>query len=346
MRQGKQSIAAREAIRAGRTEDGVRMIQETVHQASAWVEPMRCVMRRAIVGQDRTVERLLVAFLANGHVLIEGAPGLAKTLTMKTLAAATQSSFKRIELSSDTTPADLLGTETFDPHALKSDVRKGPIFTNLILAEGINRAPRKVQGALLEAMQERHVAIGQAVFPLPDPFFVLATEDPTEDETRPLPPAQVDRFLLKVVATFPSLREERMILEMADVGDDAPRPGPVIGAKDVREARMVAQTIFVDDRVKDYIVSLVYATREPMGFGLDLDHHIRYGASPRATLGLLAAARAYAFLQGRGYVMLDDVKAVAMDVLRHRVAVTYEAEAEGLGNEDIVRRVLEAVALP
>ncbi|HEX5138782.1 MAG TPA: MoxR family ATPase [Planctomycetota bacterium] len=322
------------------------MIQDAVQQASPWVEPLRCAMRRVVVGQDRTVERLIVAFLANGHVLLEGAPGLAKTLTMKTLATATQSSFKRIQITSDTLPADLLGTETFDPSALKPDVRKGPIFSNLVLAEGINRAPRRVQGALLEAMQERHVAIGQAVFPLPDPFFVLATEDPTEDETRPLPPSQVDRFLLKAVATFPSLREERMILDLAELGDEAPRGGPVIGAKEIREARMVAQAIFVDDRVKDYIVSLVYATREPMGFGLDLDHHIRHGASPRATLGLLAAARAYAFLAGRGYVMLEDVKAMAMDVLRHRVAVTYEAEAEGLGSEDIVRRVIEAVALP
>jgi MoxR-like ATPase len=243
--------------------------------------------------------------------------------------------------------ADLLGTEVFDPRELKLGVRKGPIFANLLLVDGIQRAPARVQGALLEAMQERQVTLGHEVFPLPDPFLVLATQDPAEEDGPcPLPEAQLDRFMLKIVISFPSLTEERMILDMADAGDEAPRPGAIVTAKEIRESRMVAQAIFADERIKDYIVSLVYATREPMGFGLDLDTHIRRGASPRATWSLLAAARALAFLAGRGYVTSGDVKAVAMDVLRHRVAVTYEAEAEGLGSEDIIRKVLDSVAVP
>jgi MoxR-like ATPase len=347
MRQAKQSIAAREAFRAGKTQEGVRMIHDAVQQASAWVEPMRCAMGRVIVGQERMVERLMIALLANGHVLLEGAPGLAKTLSLKTIAAATQAAFRRIQFTPDMLPADILGTEVFDPRELKFGVRKGPIFANLVLADEINRAPAKVQSALLEAMQERQVTLGHEMFPLPDPFLVLATQNPIEEEgTYPLPEAQIDRFMMKVVISFPSLTEERMILDLADGGDDAPRPGPIVSLGEIREARAVAQAIFIDERLKDYIVSLVYATREPMGFGLDLDAHIRRGASPRATLSLLAAARALAFLAGRGYVTPADVKAVAMDVLRHRVAVTYEAEADGLGSEEIVRKVLDSVAVP
>jgi MoxR-like ATPase len=308
---------------------------------------MRCAIGRVIVGQERMVERLMIALLANGHVLLEGAPGLAKTLALKTLASATQAAFRRIQFTPDMLPADILGTEVFDPRALKFDVRKGPVFSNLVLADEINRAPAKVQSALLEAMQERQVTIGHEVFPLPDPFLVLATQNPVEEEgTYPLPVAQIDRFLMKVVVSFPSLSEERMILDLADGGEEPPRVAPIVHVKEIREARAVAQSIFVEERVKDYIVSLVYATREPMGFGVDLDARIRRGASPRATLGLLAAARARAFLAGRGAVMLEDVMAVAIDVLRHRVAVTYEAEAEGLTSEDVVRRILDAVVVP
>jgi MoxR-like ATPase len=343
----KQSTAARDAIRAGRTQESVQMIHDAVQRAAVWVQPMRREVGRVIVGQERMVERLMVALLANGHVLLEGVPGLAKTLALKTLAAAIQAGFRRIQFTPDMLPADILGTEMFDPRELKFEVKKGPVFANLVLADEINRAPAKVQSALLEAMQERQVTLGHDTFPLPDPFLVLATQNPIEQEgTYPLPEAQLDRFMLKVVVSFPSVTEERMILEVADRGGEAPRVGAIVSVEEIRAARKVAQSIHVDEKIKDYIVSLVYATREPMGYGLDLDAHIRHGASPRATLSLLAASRALAFLAGRGYVTPQDVKEVAMDVLRHRVAITYEAEAEGLTSESIVSQILDSVTVP
>ncbi len=343
----KQWIAARDAARAGRTQESVQAIHDAVQRAAVWVQPMRREMGRVIVGQERMVERLMVALIANGHVLLEGVPGLAKTLALKTLASAIQAQFRRVQFTPDMLPADILGTEMFDPRALKFEVKKGPVFANLILADEINRAPAKVQSALLEAMQERQVTLGHETFPLPDPFLVLATQNPIEQEgTYPLPEAQLDRFMLKVVVSFPSLTEERMILDVADRGGETPRVDAIVSVEEIRAARKVAQSIHVDEKVKDYIVSLVYATREPMGFGLDLDAQIRHGASPRATLSLLAASRALAFLNGRGYVTPQDVKAVAMDVLRHRVAITYEAEAEELTSESVVSRILDSVAVP
>jgi len=347
MSQQKQSTAVREVARGGRTQESVQVIHDAVQAASAWVEPMRREMGRVIVGQETMVERLLIALLANGHVLLEGVPGLAKTLALRTLAAAVHAEFRRIQFTPDMLPADILGTEIFDPRALKFEIKQGPIFANLILADEINRAPAKVQSALLEAMQERQVTLGHQTFPLPDPFLVLATQNPIEQEgTYPLPEAQLDRFLMKVVISFPSLTEERMILEVADLGGEAPRVAPVVSVEDIRRSRRVARTIHVDEKIKDYMVALVYATREPMGYGLDLDAHLRHGASPRATLGLLAAARALAFLGGRGYVTPQDVKDVAMDVLRHRIAVSYEAEAAGITTEDVVQQVLDSVNVP
>jgi len=343
----KQWAAARDAARAGRTQESVQVIHDAVQRAAVWVHPMRREVGRVIVGQERMVERLMVALLANGHVLLEGVPGLAKTLALKTLASAIQAQFRRIQFTPDMLPADILGTEVFDPRALKFEIKKGPILANLILADEINRAPAKVQSALLEAMQERQVTLGHETFPLPDPFLVLATQNPIDQEgTYPLPEAQVDRFMLKVVVSFPSLAEERMILDVADRGGETPRVDAIVSTEEIRAARKVTQSIHVDEKIKDYIVSLVYATREPMGFGLDLDPHIRHGASPRATLSLLAASRALAFLSGRGYVTPQDVKTIAMDVLRHRVAVTYEAEAEGLTSESVVSRILDSVNVP
>jgi len=343
----KHSIATHDAVRAGRTHENVQIIHDAVQRAATWVQPMRQEIGRVIVGQERMVERLMIALLANGHVLLEGVPGLAKTLSLKTLASAIQAAFRRIQFTPDMLPADILGTEMFDPQNLKFEVKKGPVFANLVLADEINRAPAKVQSALLEAMQERQVTIGHETFPLPDPFLVLATQNPIEQEgTYPLPEAQLDRFLLKVVVSFPSPAEERAILDVADRGGEAPRVAPVVSVPTIREARKVTQSIHVDNKIKDYIVSLVYATREPMGFGLDLDAQIRHGASPRATLSMLASARALAFLSGRGYVTPQDVKAVAMDVLRHRVGLSYEAEAEGLTSEVIVMRILDSVTVP
>lgn len=345
MERRKRSTAAREAFRAGRTADGVRMIHDAVQRASAWVEPVRCAIGRAVVGQERVVERLMIALLANGHVLLEGAPGLAKTLAVRTLATATGASFRRIRFSSDSEPADIHRAEAPDPRTPSAPGRKGPFLANFILADGINRAPARAQAVLLEAMRDGHVAVGPEVSPLPDPFLAVATVNPVAEEgTSPLPASETDRFLMKVVVPFPSLTEERMILDLAD--SEAPRVPAVVQAKEIREARALTQAIYVEERLKDYVVSLVYATREPMGFGVDLDARIRHGASPRATLGLVAAARARAFLGGRGAVMHEDVMAVAIDVLRHRVAVTYEGEAEGLTSEDIVRRILDAVAVP
>jgi MoxR-like ATPase len=328
------------------THETVQVLHDAVQRAATWVVPMRREMARVIVGQERMIERLLVALLANGHVLLEGMPGLAKTLALRTLAAAIQAQFRRIPFTPDMLPADILGAEVFDPRKTSFELRKGPIFANLLLADEINRAPAKAQSALLEAMQERQVTIGNSTFALPHLFLVLATQSPPGAEgTHPLPEAQLDRFMLKVIVSFPSLAEERLILDVAD-RPEASRAAAIVSVDEIRAARRVTQAIHVDEKIKDYIVSLVYATREPMGFGLDLDPHIRHGASPRATLSLLAASRAMAFLAGRGYVAPQDVKAVAADVLRHRVAITYEAEAEGLTSDFVVGRILDSVNVP
>jgi len=330
------------ALQAGEVQERIQAICGAVRDASGWVQPLKDEMARAIIGQDEMVERLLVALLANGHVLLEGAPGLAKTLAVKTLAAALAGDFRRIQFTPDMTAEDVVGTEIFDPRDLSFRVRPGPVFAHLVLADEINRAPARAQSALLEAMQERQATIGEHTFRLPDPCLVLATQHGGDKEgIYALPESQLDRFMLKVNVTFPSPAEERRILDIADEADQKPRV--VASMEDLRRARKVATTIHVDERIKDYIVGLVYATREPMGFGLDLDPFLRHGASPRASLSLLAASRARAFLNGRGRVLTEDVKAIAPDVLRHRIGLTYEAEAQGLDGEKIVARILEKV---
>ena len=325
----------------------VHAIQASVQRASAWVDPLRREIGRVIVGQHALVDRLLVAMLAGGHVLLEGVPGLAKTLTLKTLAQAITADFRRIQFTPDMLPADIVGTLVYNPRDGHFETKRGPIFANLILADEINRAPAKVQSALLEAMQERQVTLGDGSHALPDPFLVMATQNPVEQEgTYPLPEAQVDRFLLKVIVTYPSADEELQILESLATTRTPPRPDPVLSGDQLLDSRRIADAIYIDDKVKRYIVSLVVATREPDRFGLDTAPLVRFGASPRETIALTLAAKAWAFLSGRGYVTPQDVKAIAPDVLRHRVAVTYEAEAEQVDGDQLVARILDQVVIP
>jgi len=301
---------------------------------------------RVIVGQKRMVERLVIALLADGHVLLEGVPGLAKTTAIKALGAALDMGFARIQFTPDLLPADLTGTMIYNPRDASFSVKKGPIFTNLLMADEINRAPAKVQSALLEAMQERQVTIGEESHPLPRPFLVLATQNPIEQEgTYPLPEAQVDRFMLKVEVDYPDKDEELEILERAGLGRPG-EPSPVMGAEDMVRLQEVTRGIYVDEKVKRYIVDIVLATRDPEAYRLDLAPLIAYGASPRATIYLAQAAQAHALLRGRGYVTPDDVKAIGLDVLRHRVIVTFEAEAEEVSAADVARRVLDSVEVP
>ena len=322
-------------------------INARVREQSRFVEAVKAQVGRVIVGQEYLIDRLLIALLCNGHVLIEGVPGLAKTLAVSTLAQAISAGFVRIQFTPDLLPADLTGTTVFNPREGQFHVRQGPIFTNIVLADEVNRAPAKVQSALLEAMQERQVSIGGTTFPLEEPFMVLATQNPIEHEgTYPLPEAQLDRFMLKAVVTYPSRQEEKRILERF-VAAPAASVEAVVASNDILAARKAVQTVHLEDDLKDYILHLVFATREPRSYRLDgLSGLIAYGASPRASIYLAQTAKAHAFIDGRGYVTPDDVKAVAMDVLRHRVIVTYEAEAEGLSSEDVVRRVLDGVQLP
>ena len=323
--------------------ESIQYINQAVQQSSNWVRPLRQEMGRVIVGQRQLVDRLLVGLLSNGHILLEGVPGLAKTLALKTLAAAVQAGFRRIQFTPDMLPADIVGTEIYNPRDVSFVVKLGPLFTNLVLADEINRA----QSALLEAMQERQITIGEKTHLLPDPFMVLATQNPIEQEgTYPLPEAQVDRFMLKVLVTYPSLEEERVIIDVAGSTEKPAQVSAVVRAEEIVRARQVVNSIFMDEKIKDYIVDVVYATRQPERFKLDLKPYILYGASPRATLALVIASKALAFLDGRGYVTPQDVKSIAMDVLRHRVTVTYEAEAESMTSEDVVRRVLDAVPVP
>lgn len=322
-------------------------INDRVKEASTWTTLLRQEVSRVIIGQKNLIDSLLIGILSNGHVLLEGVPGLAKTLTIKTLASGIQSQFQRIQFTPDLLPADIIGTLVYNPKESDFFTRKGPIFANLILADEINRAPAKVQSALLEAMQERQVTIGDTTYDLPDPFLVLATQNPIDQEgTYPLPEAQVDRFMLKVKVDYPTQKEERRILDAMAMSAPNMTINPVIRPKEIARSREVVDTIYVDEKVRDYIVELVFTTREPSRHELKLDSFIQYGASPRATINLTLAAKAWAFIQGRGYVTPQDVKSVAMDVLRHRIVVSYEAEAEGLCSEDIIRKVLDAVPVP
>ncbi|MBL1216799.1 MAG: MoxR family ATPase [Planctomycetes bacterium] len=326
----------------------VQGISRLVEEQSAFLSDVTGAIERVIVGQRYMIEGLLIGMLTNGHVLLEGVPGLAKTLTVTTLSQAIDAKFQRIQFTPDLLPADLIGTLIYNPRDGVFVPRKGPIFANIILADEINRAPAKVQSALLEAMQERQVTIGDETYRLDDPFLVLATQNPIEQEgTYPLPEAQVDRFMLKLKITYPSKAEEREVLDRMASTKAAPIAEPVISLDAIRAARSVVDQIFIDDKIKDYVVDVVHATRNPADYGLaDLSRLIDYGASPRATIALTLTAKARAFLEGRAYVTPQDVKTVGRDVLRHRVIPSYEAEAEGLGNDDIVAQVFDHVPVP
>jgi MoxR-like ATPase len=329
------------------TQLDVKQIGEQVESASAPFQALREEMHRIIVGQDDLLHGMLIGLLANGHLLIEGVPGLAKTTAVACLAGGIDTGYQRIQFTPDLLPADLIGTLVYQPNEGRFQVKKGPIFSNLILADEINRAPAKVQSALLEAMQERRVTIGTETFTLDEPFLVLATQNPIEQEgTYPLPEAQVDRFMLKLIVGYPDRGEEREILDRMSKTSPAQTIARVMAPDAIAAARRVVDEIYVDDKIKDYIVDLVFATRRPREDGLELDDLIQYGASPRATIFLTITAKANAFLDGRGYVVPQDVKDVAMDVLRHRVILTYEAEAEDKTSEDVIRTVLDHVPVP
>ena len=326
---------------------GIATINEQVKEASAFAYRLREQIGTVIVGQRYLVDRLLVGLLTGGHILLEGVPGLAKTLSVKTLAQAIAANFRRIQFTPDLLPADLIGTMIYSPRDGSFTTRKGPIFAQIVLADEINRAPAKVQSALLEAMQEHQVTIGDETHPLPDPFLVLATQNPIEQEgTYPLPEAQVDRFMLKLRIGYPSREEERQILDRMAVTRNHQRVSTVVTTDEILRTRALVDQIYIDDKIKDYVVNIVFATREPQAYQLDLGPLIEYGASPRATLYLTLAAKAHAFLQGRGYVTPQDVKSIGPDVLRHRVIVTYEAEAEEVDADEIVRRVFDGVPVP
>ncbi|MEE2718494.1 MAG: MoxR family ATPase [Planctomycetota bacterium] len=325
-------------------------IKNVSDQVQAASEPFRRLERETheiIVGQNQLLHRMLIGLLANGHLLIEGVPGLAKTLAISTLADGIEAPFQRIQFTPDLLPADIVGTLIYRPDDGEFVVNKGPIFSNVILADEINRAPAKVQSALLEAMQERQVTIGKETHELPTPFLVLATQNPVEQEgTYPLPEAQVDRFLMKVVVTYPTRDEELVILDRMSSTQEPKRVQPVMTPQDILSARRIVDSIYMDEKIAKYIVDLVYATREPERFGSDLASLVEFGASPRATLALSLCAKANAFLDGRGYVVPQDVKELAPDVLRHRIATTYEAEAEEKTSDDVVQTILQQVRVP
>ncbi len=328
-------------------QEEIRKLHELINEKSEFVETIFDQIRQVIVGQKYLIERLLIGLLGDGHILIEGVPGLAKTLSVKTLSDSISGKFQRIQFTPDMLPADLIGTMIYNQREGTFVAKKGPLFTNLVLADEINRAPAKVQSALLEAMQERQVTIGETTYPLEKPFLVLATQNPIEQEgTYPLPEAQVDRFMLKLNVTYPSKEEERAILDRM-TGMEEPKVDSVITPQQIVESRKIVNQVYVDERIKNYVVDLVFATRYPKDYGLEeLQDLIRYGASPRATIYLTTAARAHAFIRRRGYVTPEDVKAISLDVLRHRIILTYEAEAEERSAEDVVGQILDTVEVP
>jgi MoxR-like ATPase len=326
---------------------GLTAINEAVAESSAFTRPLFNELSKVIVGQQYLVERLVIGLLANGHVLLEGVPGLAKTTAVKALANAMHVKFARLQFTPDMLPADVIGTQVYNPQSGNFSTRKGPVFANLVLADEINRAPAKVQSALLEAMQEKQVTIGDQSYRLDEPFLVLATQNPIEQEgTYPLPEAQVDRFMLKLKIGYPTRAEERQILELMARTTTPPHTEAVVDAQQILKAREVINDIYVDDKVKDYIVDLVCATRDPDHYKIAVKEFIQLGASPRATIALTLAAKAYAFLKGRGYVTPQDVKSIGMDVLRHRVAITYEAEAEEKTSETVIQKIFDELPVP
>jgi MoxR-like ATPase len=322
-------------------------LNRKIGEDSLFIQDLRREMSKVVVGQEELIEALLTGIIGNGHVLLEGLPGLAKTLTIKTLSQVLDSSFQRIQFTPDLLPADIVGTLIYNPKESTFSVRKGPIFANIILADEINRAPAKVQSALLEAMQERQVTIAENTYRLPELFMVMATQNPIEQEgTYPLPEAQVDRFMLKVNVTYPTKSEELRVLEIM-ARQEHPQVKTIISADKILRARMTADKIYVDDKIKNYVLDLVIATREPERNGLKkIKDYIRCGASPRATIFMIQAAKAYAFINGRGYVTPEDIKSVGFNVMRHRILLTYEAEAENVTSEDILRNIFEAVEVP
>jgi len=329
-------------------EQDINVINAKVKKESSFVDGITMEVDKVLIGQKYLLERLMVGLLANGHILIEGVPGLAKTTAVKTLASTIQAKFQRLQFTPDMLPADLTGTLIYDQHSGKFNVKKGPIFANLVLADEINRAPAKVQSALLEAMQEHQVTIGEETLKLEDPFLVLATQNPIEQEgTYPLPEAQVDRFMLKVKVTYPTKEEELKILKRMAFTKTDFKVQSIVTTQDILRARAVVDEIYMDEKIEKYIVDIIEATRHPEQYKLaDLKGLIQYGASPRATIYLSIASRAYAFLQGRGYVTPQDVKTIGMDVLRHRVILSYEAEAEEKTSEDIITRIFSEIEVP
>ncbi len=325
----------------------IKELNEKIEKGSAFLDLLTLEMNKNIVGQKAMVERLLIGLLANGHILLEGVPGLAKTLAIKTLAQAIDANFSRIQFTPDLLPADVIGTQIYSQKDERFVSRKGPVFANFVLADEINRAPAKVQSALLEAMQERQVTIGEETFPLDDPFLVLATQNPIEQEgTYPLPEAQVDRFMLKVVIGYPSKEEEKLIIRQ-NIGQEKPQINPVVSVETIRKARALVKEVYADEKIENYITDIVFATRYPDRYHLEkFAPLIAYGASPRASINLALAGKAYAFLKHRGYVIPEDIRAVCFDVMRHRIGLTYEAEAENIHSEDILNEILNTVEVP
>ena len=325
----------------------IKELNERIQKESAFVDILTLEMGKVIVGQKHLVENLLIGLLAGGHILLEGVPGLAKTLAINTLSQAVNAKFSRIQFTPDLLPADLIGTLIYSQKNERFEVHKGPVFANFVLADEINRSPAKVQSALLEAMQEKQVTLGDETFKLPDPFLVMATQNPIEQEgTYPLPEAQVDRFMLKVVVDYPKKEEERLIVRMNNSGT-FPQAQPVVSPADIVRAREVVREVYMDEKIERYIVDIVYATRTPEEYGLkELKDLISFGGSPRASISLSMAAKAYAFIKRRGYVIPEDVRAVCPEVLRHRIGLTYEAEAENVVPEQIIEQIINAVIVP
>ena len=322
-------------------------LQQKIQSQSQFVETLKQELSKVIIGQEHMLDRLLLALLTNGHILLEGVPGLAKTLAIKSLSEAVAVDFSRIQFTPDLLPADIVGTMIFQQHKGTFEVKKGPIFSNFVLADEINRAPAKVQSALLQAMQERTVTIGENTFKLPEPFLVMATQNPIEQEgTYPLPEAQVDRFMLKVVIDYPKYEEERQVMRLNTTGE-WPEIKHCVSSEEILTARNAVKEIYLDEKIEQYILDIVFATRYPEQYGLaEIKPYISYGGSPRASIGLALASRAYAFLKHRAYVVPDDVKAVVKDVLRHRIGLTFEAEAEQISSEEIIDKIIQRVDVP
>ena len=328
--------------------ENIKELNERIQKESAFVDLVQMEMGKVIVGQKPLVENLLIGLLANGHILLEGVPGLAKTLAINTLANTMDAKFSRIQFTPDLLPADVTGTLIYSQKSEQFQIKKGPIFANFILADEINRSPAKVQSALLEAMQERQVTIGDESFKLPEPFLVMATQNPIEQEgTYPLPEAQVDRFMLKVVVKYPKKEEEKLIMRMNNAGEGLPKPDVVIKPEDIVRARKVVRDVYMDEKIEKYIVDIVFATRNPEEYGLSkFKNMIAFGGSPRASISLSLASKAYAFIRRRGYVIPEDVRAVCYEVLRHRIGLTYEAEADNITSENIIADILNTIEVP